>query len=274
MRLRDIAITPSVNRRLSPAARPIVGRPTSYKCIQSPSNKVKRWSQALQTTDENSICITCSFACSKWISQFTVYLIYLWNHSPLCLCFDPQIGWKISKNSDFNQIIGGLRLSISWSAWWLSKSFNHPKKRFHFPFVFLILSDFEVSSSEAAETPCLTSVKLPQGFPLLLILLTRPMFTANAEGTSFAIKVWQINKTNVVVTHKWRGPKIARNVVFLAPAVSANQTSMHKDANHVICYKTMFAEQVSAKQILLWHKWREFEIARYVVFLPPAVGAV
>ena len=82
----------------------------------------------------NSIFITCSFAWFKWISQLTVYLIYLWNHSPLCLCFDPQMGWKMGKNSDFNQITGGPFLSISWSAWWLSKSFNLPKNSFHFPF--------------------------------------------------------------------------------------------------------------------------------------------
>ena len=117
----------------------------------------------------NSIFITCSFAWFKWISQFTVYLIYLWNHSPLCLCFDPQMGWRMGKNSDFNQILGGPCLSIYWSAWWLSKS-----RKIRFTFLFFVLSDFEVSSSEAAETPCLTSVKLPQGFPLLLILLTRP----------------------------------------------------------------------------------------------------
>ena len=82
----------------------------------------------------NSIFITCSFAWFKWISQFTVYLIYLWNHSPLCLCFDPQMGWRMGKNSDFNQILGGPCLSIYWWAWWLSKSFNLPKNSFHFPF--------------------------------------------------------------------------------------------------------------------------------------------
>ena len=88
----------------------------------------------------------------------------------------------MGKKSDFNQIMAGPRLSISWSAWWLSKSFNHPKKRFHFPFVFLILSDFEVSSSEPAETPCLTSVKLPQGFPLLLVLLVAQCSLQTPEG--------------------------------------------------------------------------------------------
>ena len=82
----------------------------------------------------NSIFITCSFAWFKWISQFTVYLIYLWNNSPLCLCFDPQMGWRMGKNSDFNQILGGPCLSIYWWAWWLSKSFNLPKNSFHFPF--------------------------------------------------------------------------------------------------------------------------------------------
>ena len=166
----------------------------------------------------NSIFITCSFAWFKWISQLTVYLIYLWNHSPLCLCFDPQMGWRMGKNSDFNQILGGPCLSIYWSAWWLSKS-----RKIRFTFLFFVLSDFEVSSSEAAETPCLTSVRLPQGFPLLLVLLTRQMFIAKARGTSFVIKVWQISTTNVVVTHiKWREFEIARNLVFLAPAVSAN----------------------------------------------------
>ena len=50
MRLRDIAITPSVNRRLSPAARPIVGdRPPTnvYKVHQTKSRGDPKLSKQL-----------------------------------------------------------------------------------------------------------------------------------------------------------------------------------------------------------------------------------
>ena len=179
----------------------------------------------------------------------------------------------MGKNSDFNQILGDPCLSIYWSAWWLSKSFNLPKNSFHF--LFFVISAFEVSSSEAAETPCLTSVRLPQGFPLLLILLTRPMFTAKAGGTSFAIKVWQISTTNVVVTHiKWREFEIARNVVFLPPVVQFSlwcikmQTEWcgHKNRciNHIEPQKILLKPSGDHEidkyiNIYLWSSWSNWD---------------